>query len=80
MAVLGLQQDKRGGGYTIPTETATTAFGLISGIGGGLAQILVSRSLSQRSSDRITLRDLAVPLGLSILGTVAAATLVPGGD
>lgn len=80
MAVLGIPLQASSSGYTIPTETATTAFGLIGGIGGGLAQIIVSRNLSERTGDRVRIRDLAIPIGLSIVGTVVAATLVPGAD
>lgn len=80
MGLLGIRPAQSGSGYTIPTETAATTFGLLAGVAGGAAQLLVSKRLSQITPDRISLRSLAIPLAIGGIGTVAGALLVPGGS
>lgn len=77
MAVLGIQPAPTGRGYTIPTEVAVTAFGLLGGVGGAVAQILASRRLSGLAADRVPLRRVIAAAGLGVVGTVAGALLVP---
>jgi len=77
MAVLGIQPALSGGGYTIPTETAATAFGLLAGVAGGLAQIVAGNRLSQVRGDRIKVRDLALPVAIGGLSTVVGALIIP---
>ena len=77
MAILGITRDPSSGELVLPTEIATTAWGLLGGIGGGLAQIVVSKRLSQIGSDNIGLSSLAVPVLASFAGTVLGAFLVP---
>jgi len=77
MAVFGFIQRSPSGGYQIPTELATTAFGLLGGVAGGMAQLIVGRRLSNANSDTLPLYALGFPIGLSFIGTLAGAFLVP---
>lgn len=77
MAILGVERDPTSGQLVLPTEIATTAWGLLGGIGGGLAQIVVSKRLSEIDKDSIGLSSLAVPIAASFAGTVLGAFLVP---
>jgi hypothetical protein len=79
MAVLGFLQTAPSGEYVVSNELAATAFGLLAGVGGGLAQLIAGQRLSKRNDGTIPLRTLAVPVGLSIAGTIAGAVLVPSG-
>jgi hypothetical protein len=79
MAILGIQPARTGRGYTMPTEVAVTAFGLLGGVGGALAQILASRRLSTLSTDRISVQRVIAGAALGAVGTVAGALLVPTG-
>lgn len=77
MAVLGVTRDPATGRLSLPTELATTAWGLLGGVGAGLAQIVVARRLSEVPSDTVALRSLAVPVAASFVGTILGGFLVP---
>lgn len=77
MAVLGIQPGTGPLGYTIPTEVAATAFGLMAGIGGAAAQLIAGGRLSNVGDDRIRVSRLLIPAGLGIIATAAGALLLP---
>lgn len=63
----------------ISTEQAVTFFALTAGIGGGLAQILAGRRLSQVPGDTVPLRKLIIPTAVAGLSTAIAPILLPAG-
>lgn len=63
----------------IPTEQASVAFGLLAGVGGGLAQVIAGRQLSNVPGDTIPIRSLALPIVLAGGSTALAAYLIPSG-
>lgn len=79
MAILGIHRSPSSGRIVAPTEIAANAFGMLQGIGGALAGLVASKRLSKVPSDTIPLSGIVIPVGLSILGTVAASFLVPRG-
>jgi len=80
MATLGIRPAAQGFGYTVPTEVAVTAFGLLGGVGGALAQIVASRRLTTLDDDRIRARRVLAGAVVGGVGTVAGALLVPSGN
>lgn len=60
----------------LATEEATSAFGLLSGIGGALAQIISGKRLGDSGKRRITVGRLFVPAFVSIIGTAGSAFLI----
>lgn len=79
MALLNIRRDPETGQWIAPTEIAANAFGMLQGIGGAVAGIIASSRLSNINSETIPLSGVAIPVGLSILGTVAASLFIPGG-
>lgn len=77
MAVLGVTRDSQTGQILLPTEVAATAFGLVMGVGGGVAQLLAGRRLSGVSGDRVSLRSFALPFVASTVGAIGGAYLLP---
>lgn len=61
----------------IPTEQASVAFGLLAGIGGGIAQLIAGRRLSNLDTDTISVGQLALPVLLGGGSTALAAFLLP---
>lgn len=76
-SLVGLEPNPDGSGYVVPTELATVSFGLLAGIGGGLAQLIASRRLSGVSNRHIKLSSLALPVILGGGSTALAAYLLP---
>lgn len=79
MALLNIRRDPDSGNIVLPTEIAANAFGILQGIGGGLAGIIAGARLANVPNDDIRLSGVLIPVGLSIAGTVAAALFIPGG-
>lgn len=62
---------------TLTPETAVTTFQLMSGVGGGLASIVAANRLSGVEGG-IQPGQLALPVGLSLAGTLLGAARLPG--
>ena len=77
MAVLGIERDPQTGRVVLPTEVAATAFGLLMGVGGGVAQLIAGRRLSGVSGDTIGLRNFSIPLLAATVGAIGGAFLIP---
>jgi len=77
MAILGIQRDPQTGRVGLPTEVAATAFGLLMGVGGGVAQLIAGRRLSSVSGETINLSSFSIPLLAATVGAVGGAFLVP---
>lgn len=61
----------------IPTEQAAVAFGLLAGVGGGVAQWVAGRRLSGIDQDTIPVENLLIPVVIGGVSTAAAAFLLP---
>lgn len=72
-----LRKDNSMGQWVIPTELAITSFGLLAGVGGGLAQLIASNRLSQLDSRELPIRKLLLPVVLGGGSTALAAFLLP---
>lgn len=64
-------------GPEISTELATTAFGLVAGVFGGIAGLIAARKL-EGVSGPIPIGSLGVPLAVAGVSTVIGAFLLPG--
>lgn len=78
MAILGIRRSQDGR-IVMPTEVGTTMFALLSGIGGGAAQLIAGERMSGIPDNTISLRSLALPLGMAAAGAIVGAFLVPSG-
>lgn len=72
-----LRKSSSMGQWVIPTELAITSFGLLAGVGGGLAQLIASNRLSQLDSREMPIRKLILPVVLGGGSTALAAFLLP---
>jgi len=70
MARLGIPSE-------ISTEQASVAFGLLAGVGGGLAQLIAGRRLSNVTGETVKTTSLLLPVLVGGLSTAAAAFLLP---
>jgi len=61
----------------ISTEQASVAFGLLAGVGGGIAQLIAGRRLSGVDSETIPTANLLIPVVVGGASTAAAAFLLP---
>lgn len=61
----------------VSTEAAVSVFAILAGVGNGIAQLLGGYRLSGVPGDTIPLSDLAVPIGVSVVGAIAGAALLP---
>jgi len=77
MAMLGIQRTPDGGDVIVPTELATTLFGILGGIGGALAQLVAGQRLSTVEGEGVSGKALMPSILVNIAGTVASAFLVP---
>jgi len=80
MAILGLPIMRTPQGLAVSTEFGTTLFGLVAGVGGAIANLVAGQRLSGISGDTISLRSIALPVGISIAASAGAAFLLPGGN
>lgn len=78
MAAFGLIQEGPDGNPVVTTETAVTAFGLLAGVGGAAQQLIASRKLGTISGDSLSLRQLGVPIAISVAGSVLGSLFLPG--
>lgn len=64
---------------SVSTEEALSFYGILSGIGGAISQIVAGQQMSQFPGDEIGLGRMAFPLAVSIAATAGSAFMLPSG-